>query len=513
VKIAMQPFDPGQKARLDILRRDAEQKIFEKLRIHHWTPKVEREFADGLIISAERGGHRHSIALIYSSDTANSVYKSLADEVEHIFFNGQPYHLDQFTRGVTKPVSSVDDFHELMLEWNKTSAEGKFTPGGGEEKSRATEPTILRPKLLLADEPIEAIWLRLRQLQSVTLARKMIEARALAEHVELDADILHSKAQGVAYALRNASDYFQAKDGQTFSQRVLNLYYGSMSFAFAEMLAAPRGAKALSEIEGSTKAGHGLYTVDGMSDGLEQIVVGALPSGFFPAWAKSIGTPITQFPERKPRRFDELASAPADSWLTVEALFASIPELSDLFSNIFGAKPRWTMPVNDQMANHRPSFLAKPKPATRSYVLLVDDSGRLTKEDIALFPGPISEIGEVSSEEGGRHFRVAVDHPSGKFWWDSLPVHHSPFQQNALILPIFGVIDEYRAISVVLLYALSIIVRYRPSIWRRVQEGDLDHMRVIIEAFLAVVERILPEQFLAKVTGQQIVAKHSGSFF
>jgi hypothetical protein len=58
---------------------------------------------------------------------------------------------------------------------------------------------------------------------------------------------IQSKAQGVAYALRNASDYFQAKDGQIFSQRVLNLYYGSLSFAFAEMLAAPRGAKALSD--------------------------------------------------------------------------------------------------------------------------------------------------------------------------------------------------------------------------------------------------------------------------
>jgi hypothetical protein len=171
------------------------------------------------------------------------------------------------------------------------------------------------------------------------------------------------------------------------------------------------------------------------------------------------------------------------------------------------------MPVNDQTANQGLSLFGQPKQATRSYVLLVDDTGRLAKEDVALLPGPISEIIEVSSEGAGRHFRVAVEHPSGKFWWDSLHIHHSPFQRDALILPIFGVIGEYRAISVVLLYALSIIVRYRPSIWRRVQEGDLDHMRVIIEAFLAVVERILPEQFLAKVTGQRIVAKHSGSFF
>ena len=256
LSIAMQASDPGLKMRMDILRRDAERKIFEKLRIHNWAEKIEREFTDGLIISAERGGHRHIIALIYSSATDNKVYKSLAAEVENIFFNGEPHLVEQFTHGITKPVGSADDFHEVLLEWNRLSAEGKFA-SDGHEMPPAADPTILRPRLLLADEPIEAIWLRLRQLQSVTLARKMIEARAAAEHVVLDTDSLQSKAQGVAYALRNASDYFQAKDGQPFSQRVLNLYYGSLSFAFAEMLAAPRGAKALSDIEDSTKAGHG----------------------------------------------------------------------------------------------------------------------------------------------------------------------------------------------------------------------------------------------------------------
>ena len=65
---------------------------------------------------------------------------------------------------------------------------------------------------------------------------------------------------------------------------------------------------------------------------------------------------------------------------------------------------------------------------------------------------------------------------------------------------------------VVLLYALSIVVRYRPSLWRRVQEGDLDHLRVLIEAFLFVVERILPEQFLETVSGQRVYAKQPGSF-
>jgi hypothetical protein len=82
------------------------------------------------------------------------------------------------------------------------------------------------------------------------------------------------------------------------------------------------------------------------------------------------------------------------------------------------------------------SMFGKPKPVTRSYILLVDDTGRMTKDDIALFPGPISEIGEVTTDTG-RNFRVAVEHPSGKLSWDALQVHRSPFQRDALILPIF----------------------------------------------------------------------------
>jgi hypothetical protein len=500
----------GQAARMQILRNDAERKILDPLRTHKWVATIEREFDDGLIIAAERGGHRHSVALIYTSATDNKVYKSLAAQVEHTFFNGQPYRVQEYAYGLDKPVSSADDFHSVLVEWNKTSAEGKFVPESG--NADTVEASTPQHRLLLSEEPIEAIWLRIRQLQSVTLAKKLIERRAATDRVDLESSVIQSKAEGVAYALRNASDYFQPKEGRNVSQRVLNLYYGSLAFASAEMLAAPRGSKALAEIENSTKLGHGLYTVDGAGDGLEQIVVGVF-SGFFPAWAASMGSPISAIPQKKARRYEDLASCPDTSWLSIETLFASIPEVADLFADIFDGKPYWVRPAYDQTANAGLSMFGQGKPTTRSYVQLVDSTGRLTKEDIALFPGPISEIGEVASEAPGRHFRVAIDHPGKQFWWEALRIHHSPFERDALIRPIFGVIDEYRAICVVLLYALSIIVRYRPSIWRRVQEGDLDHMRVLIEAFLAIVDRVLPEHFLEKVTAQRVFAKQPGSFF
>ena len=82
-----------------------------------------------------------------------------------------------------------------------------------------------------------------------------------------------------------------------------------------------------------------------------------------------------------------------------------------------------------------------------------------------------------------------------------------------MIFPIFRTVADFRAVAIVLLYALSIIVRYRPSLWRRVQEGDLDHMRVLIEAFLVAAERVLPEQFLEKVSGRRSVAKQPGTLW
>jgi hypothetical protein len=398
--------------------------------------------------------------------------------------------VEQFTHGVNVPVGSADDFRLTFDEWNASSAEGKFAPS----TSRADRipPSRSDHRFILAEEPIKAVWLRIRQLHSVTLAKKLIPARAQEAGAALTEGEINRKAEGVSYAARNAYDYFLAKDASPVSQRVLNLYYGSLAFASAEMLAAPAASKTLEETEAYTKYGHGLYTIDGADTALGSLVVGITSSGFFPAWMRSMGLTTAQVPQKKPREYADLATMPPAAWLTVENLFAHIPEVADRFIEIFDSKPAWIAPHYDALANHRGGMFGNQSPPARTYGNFIDISGRLTREDVAEFPGPLSEIAPVESGGSERQFRVAVDHPGVPIWWDALPLHRSPFVPAAIIKPIFGAVDQYRAMCVVLLYALSIIVRYRPSVWRRVQEGDLDQMRVLIEAFLATVERILP---------------------
>lgn len=129
-------------------------------------------------------------------------------------------------------------------------------------------------------------------------------------------------------------------------------------------------------------------------------------------------------------------------------------------------------------------------------------------------PGALQEVVEFESSHPGRHFRARVDHPGCALWHQALPLHETPFTPNVagtLIEPLFGSVTEFRSVALALLYGLSIVVRYRPSIWRRVQEGDLDHFRALIESFLSVVERVLPEAFLAAILGVPVYARQRGT--
>jgi hypothetical protein len=107
-----------------------------------------------------------------------------------------------------------------------------------------------------------------------------------------------------------------------------------------------------------------------------------------------------------------------------------------------------------------------------------------------------------------------VDHPESKTWHEALPLHETPFENSgALILPPLSDFNEYRVLAMAILYALSILVRYMPRTWRRVEGGDLDQHLALVKTALGVFERILPQEFLEAITGERVVAAQPGSFW
>lgn len=56
-----------------------------------------------------------------------------------------------------------------------------------------------------------------------------------------------------------------------------------------------------------------------------------------------------------------------------------------------------------------------------------------------------------------------------------------------------------------LLYCLSIWVRYWPALWRDISEGELQIYRPLVENYLYVVERVFPNIVLNRLYGREFL--------
>lgn len=491
----------------------AESDIVAPLHENGWTCRTERAKPNEshVLITAEQNGCRHVIALFDEPEKAWGKYQQLPEAIDLVLFTTNT--LDKATLPVSEagqPQPSYD-FFAILLEWNRECWPGKMAPDLDITLNQYDDDAVDSRGIIKSENPNAAVWLRLGRLQSVKLAAKAIAAHGQTSDVNLSSDVVEKKAAGVAFAVRNAADYYKSSDGRNLSQRILNLYYGTLSFAIAEMIARPDGPIELADVENATKQGHGLYTVDGPEDGVEDLTVGLLKTGFFAAWMRAIGTNIDHAPAQKAKRFTDLSDLHADCYVSLEHLFSRIPEIGDLYQDIFDSPSLWLRPFYvDQWNNW--DIDDRSRARTRTYGVLVDAAGRMTKEQVAAFPFGISEIRQIQSQSGAAVYKVAFEHDGKDVWWKALPIHRSPLSHHALIMPTLGTVQDYRAICFIILYALSIVVRYRPSLWRRVQEGDLDQFRVLIETFLVAVERLLPQHFLGSITGQEITAGQPGTF-
>lgn len=495
--------------RLDILRRDVERDILDRFRSHGWSATIVRENngADSLEIIAEKGSKTARIGVLYTTATDNAHYKQLEQRVDHIFFHGQSYMLDQFAHGVAVPVEPIADFFPYLVNLNRQV-----------EPDRS--PTIKRSPTLavrrITDEnPLESVLTRLQQFTSVSLAAKLVGRRADHEHVVLTQDSVSTKAAGIAFAMRNALDYFSLSPTDRLNKRVLGLYYGTMAFAFAEMLASPAGPSSLDELEAITKQGHGMYAIDGQVGGFADLHIGVLATGFLPQWLAFLGHDTSTYPKRKPKATADIEAVPQGMICTLERLFSSMPEIDDLFAEVFGSTPGWIVPAYDAVSNHRSSLHGTDKEIGSTYGLFIDRSGLIGQERLQSSGWPLAEIQRLENVDGPENtYRARVDHSGHRVWWDALPTHSSPFgNRMTLLFPTLGNMTEYRTIAAATLYALSIMVRYMPSSWRRIEGGDEDQYLTLVKASLRAWERVLPQQFLASIAGETVVTAQPDGLF
>ena len=332
----MEDRERAANPRLDILRPEVEEKVLNPFRLHGWSAKIEREFYqdDCIEIAARRDGVTTRIAVLYSSSgISNARYKELSKEVARIFFSGQPYMLDCFARDVAVPVEPLRAFFPFLVDLNKMVEPDCSQPAN----SHRPPKKVLR---LTAENPLDAVIARLQQFTSTTLARKLVERRAETEGCSLQCEVICSKATGIAYSMRGALDYIVSTPRDALNRRVLGLYYGTMALAQAEMLASPSGPTDLDKVEKMTLNGHGLYTWPMEQDGFADLYVGVVKNGFFPEWMKFLGHDTSGYTCKRPRSKGAFKKVSADMVCSLQDLFASMPEISDLFAEVFDGPPQ-----------------------------------------------------------------------------------------------------------------------------------------------------------------------------
>ena len=240
------------------------------------------------------------------------------------------------------------------------------------------------------------------------------------------------------------------------------------------MLASPSGPVNLDKVEAMTRNGHGLYTLPVPAGGFADLHVGVLANGFLPEWMKFLGHDTSDYPTKKPKSVDDLKKVPTGMVCSLRDLFASMPEIDDLFAEVFGGPPGWISVAYDQKANAmRTARIATPRRVDSTYGLFLDPSGEISIDSLQSAGWPLAEIRQAEDYEGkGTAFRARVDHAGHDLWWTVLPTHSSPFgNRSALLFPTVGGLRDYRTIAAATLYALSIMARYLPSAWRRIQGG------------------------------------------
>jgi hypothetical protein len=505
---------PLQTPHSTIVPADVNQRVLQPFEKHGWSVTIHQG-GSCTKLSAHRENITVRIAVLNSSSAiSNAEVEALATQYERIFYCEPPTLMASKLPPVTTSAEPLSEFFPYLVSLNK-----QIEP----DKSPTVTPS--RPKIvkrLVAESPIQSVLSRLEQFTSANLAARLVTRRAAAEEKSLTEQKTMTKATGIAYLMRNALDYAFASHTDQLNKRVVSLYYGTMALAQAEMLAAPSGPADLDEIENMTKFGHGLYTVSHPDGGFSAFQVGVLGTGFLSHWAKCLGKDVSKYPHKKAKSIEELQNIPENMRCSLRDLFASVPEIDDLFAEVFGGTSNWVTAIHDQAGNdffNSQTYKSTQKQQS-TYMLFNDESGGLSAEILRKTNWPLAEIRPADNVSlpgitlKGITFRARVDHSGQDLGWNVLPVHSSPFgKRGMLLLPIIGDLSDYRAVAVVTLYALSIMARYMPSAWRRIEDGDENQYLALVKAALSVWERLLPEQFLESIAGEQVYTAQPNSLF
>jgi hypothetical protein len=342
------------------------------------------------------------------------------------------------------------------------------------------------------DNPIRHIWTRLALLSSIAGAKNFLRRRAAQHGHQCEDSILDKKAQGLAFGIRSAQDYFSIPVSGSLTSACLAYYYGTFSLLKCLLLADTSNMVTLEKIETYTSYGHGLSTFSTEQENFptsEKLMV--LNNGFITRFLQHQGTDIQRLTtERRYKTMQEVRPSDAGKLFAVQDVMARIPELKAVYVEIFHEHP-------DFVTYEQPTIMVGN--IVDVFFPLYANSPLLSPEKIRDVLG-WSDTVELKVDADG--IRTVASQPA------SLVEHYRRYESvmtsGCYVKPLLEQ-DDVLLFDFFLLYCLSIWVRYRPALWREITEGHLDLYRPLINNFLIVVERIVPNIVLDRLYHKQFL--------
>ncbi|EDP9633656.1 hypothetical protein HM25_002827 [Salmonella enterica subsp. enterica serovar Carno] len=149
-----------------------------------------------------------------------------------------------------------------------------------------------------------------------------------------------------------------------------------------------------------------------------------------------------------------------------------------------------------------------------TYAAIYPKDSKITADDLSSYGLGIEDIEKESDENMSKYdedyFIGKVYHPEDQLWWDYITTHKSGYCGTSVIAPFWGTQDPF-ILHLVVLYALSIIVRYLPDTWYEIENGKLDYINALLENYLAIFDSVLPKLAVERLTKVNLVVTAPGS--
>lgn len=359
------------------------------------------------------------------------------------------------------------------------------------------------------DNPIRHIWARLEVISTFSGAKTFLQRKAEIADKTIADDIINGKAKGIAFCVRNAREYFKVPIEANFTIACLSYYYGTLSLLEALLLSDLENDLTLNNIEAFTISGHGLRSIINKDEGAafptsEYLII--LRDGFFSKFLQYNGYNIediavskkyTTYPSSNQLRESERAALNGDNekFINIIDLLNRVPELKSIYSEIFRKQPNYIRFSFEELSPDTPELILKCK----KY-----DNTEFLNEDTFYDMIGCSRDNQINitKEYGSEYYATSVNVPRTLIEkWGN---YSSVMAKSCSVKPIVN-INDVLLIDFMLLYTLSIWVRYRPALWREIIEGDYDLYRPLISNFLIAVERVIPNIVLNRLYEKKFV--------